>query len=130
MEQSGELKPLPTELKVGGPAQELDSLSNILESFNKKWGTEFTDADKVRKMTEEVMKDVAQDAEFISSFQHSDPQNARITFDKVLDEKLINHINSNFEFFKKYNDDTEFKNFFTGALFHLMQQNLNGFIRR
>lgn len=127
--QSGELQPLPGILRGGGPAQELDALSNILKTFNERWGTEFTDGDKVRKMTEEVMQDVAEDAEFISSMQHSDAQNARITFDKVLNDKLINHINSNFEFFKKFNDDAEFRGFFAGALFNLMQQNGGRFLR-
>ena len=125
LQQGPELTPLPAELRGGKAEPELDALSNILKTFNERYGTEFSDQDKVRKMTEEVMQDVAQDKEFADSFAFSDRQNARITFEKVLDEKLIRHINSNFEFFKRYNDDPEFKNFFAGALFNMISQSLS-----
>jgi type I restriction enzyme R subunit len=125
LEQGDPLRPVPPGMRGGAADIEIDALSNILRTFNDRFGTEFTDQDKVRRMAEEVMQDVAQDEEFINSMNHSDKQNARITFDKVLDDKLIGHINSNFEFFKKYNDDPEFKNFFAGALFNLLANAMN-----
>jgi type I restriction enzyme R subunit len=55
-------------------------------------------------------------------FPHSDEQNAKITFEEVLKRKLIDHIETNFEVFKEFNDNKEFRNFFAGTMFKLMQK--------
>ena len=46
-----------------------------------------------------------------ASLDKKDFQNAQITFTDILKDKLINHIDSNFEVFKEYNDNLEFKAF-------------------
>ncbi len=125
LEQGEELMPVQPEMGGGKSGTEYDQLSNILKTFNDRFGTQFKDEDKVRKMTQQLMEDVAADQEFVDSFNHSDTQNARITFDKVLAEKLVSHIASNFEFYKKYNDDPEFKDFFAGSLFRVMVSAIN-----
>ncbi|MEO6037576.1 MAG: type I restriction endonuclease subunit R, partial [Saprospiraceae bacterium] len=120
LEQGEELKPLPEDMAGGVREPEMEYLSGILKTFNEKYGTEFSDDDKVRKMTAELMQDVANDSEFMEAFKHSDRQNAKITFDKVLAEKLINHINTNFEVYRLFNDNPEFKQDFTEFMFGAM----------
>lgn len=122
LEQGEELKPIPTEMKGGVAEPEMEYLSNIVKAFNGRFGTAFTNEDKVKKMTEDLMQDVANDSEFVNAFQHSDTQNARITFEDVLKRKLIDHIETNFEVFKEYNDNKEFRNFFAGTMFQIMQR--------
>lgn len=89
----------------------MEYLSNIVKAFNDRFGTTFTNEDKVKKMTQDLMQDVANDQEFVNAFKHSDTQNAKITFEDVLKRKLIDHIETNFEVFKEYNDNKEFKGF-------------------
>ncbi|MEN9548945.1 MAG: hypothetical protein RIR12_1536 [Bacteroidota bacterium] len=122
LEQGDELKPIPTEMRSGVAEPEMEFLSNIVKAFNDRFGTAFTNEDKVKKMTEDLMQDVANDSEFVNAFQHSDTQNARITFEDVLKRKLIDHIETNFEVFKEYNDNKEFRDFFAGTMFQLMQR--------
>jgi len=81
----------------------------------------------VRKMTEALMTDVAQDSEFVNAFKFSDEQNAKITFEEVLKRKLIDHIETNFEVFKEFNDNKEFRDFFAGTMFKLMQRDFMKF---
>ena len=73
-------------------------------------------------MADQLIKDVANDDEFVNAFQYSDTQNARITFDEVLKKKLIEHIDTNFEVFKEYSDNKDFKDFFAGKMFNIMQR--------
>jgi type I restriction enzyme R subunit len=119
-----ELKPMPTDLKGGVSEPEMEYLSKIVKAFNEKFGTAFTNEDKVRKMTQELMLDVMEDKEAIeninASISKQDLQNARITFTDVLKEKMVNHIESNFEVFKEYNDNPEFRAFLVGQMFNLM----------
>lgn len=120
LEQGYELPSFSTDGSSMVSEPELENLSTILRTFNEKYGTQFSDDDKVKKMTQDLMQDVANDQEFINAFIHSDQQNAKITFDKVLAEKLINHINTNFEVFKMFNDNPEFRHDFTELLFGAM----------
>lgn len=127
LEQGEELKPIPTEMRGGVAEPEMEYLSNIVKAFNDRFGTAFTNEDKVKKMTEDLMQDVANDSEFVNAFQHSDTQNARITFEDVLKRKLIDHIETNFEVFKEYNDNKEFRDFFAGTMFQIMQRDFMKF---
>jgi type I restriction enzyme R subunit len=122
LQQGDELKPIPTDMRGGATEPEMEYLSNIVKAFNDRFGTQFTNEDKVKKMTEDLMADVAQDAEFANAFKHSDEQNAKITFEEVLKRKLIDHIETNFEVFKEFNDNKEFRDFFAGTMFKLMQK--------
>jgi type I restriction enzyme R subunit len=127
LQQGDELKPMPTDMRSGAAEPEMEYLSNIVKAFNNRFGTTFTNEDKVKKMTEDIMQDVANDAEFVNAFKYSDEQNAKITFEDVLKRKLIDHIETNFEVFKEYNDNKEFRDFFAGTLFKLMQKDFMRF---
>lgn len=131
LKQGDELPPLPVEMRSVVADPELEYLSNIVKAFNEKFGTNFTNEDKVRKMTKELMQDVMNDKLAVNNINASllkqDIQNAQITFTDVLKEKMVNHIESNFEVFKKYNDDPEFRAFFPSAMFRLMQSDFMKF---
>ena len=54
----------------------------------------------------------------------NDIQNAQITFTDILKEKMINHIESNFEVFKEYNDNPEFRAFLAGQMFRVLEKDI------
>ena len=124
LQQGDELKPVPTEMRGNVAEPEMEYLSNIVRAFNDKFGTTFTNEDKVRKMTEDLMQDVMDDKKAVEnisvSLKKQDLQNAQITFTDVLKEKMLNHIESNFEVFKEYNDNPEFRDFLAGQMFKIM----------
>ena len=129
MEQGEDLKPIPTEMRGGVAETEIDRLSNILQTFNDRYGTAFEDTDKVRQMAESIANDVAKNNELINSIKFSDEQNARITSDKVVGEELLKHITTNFDLFKLYSDNKEFKEDFSAMMFgvvkDLIQKGMN-----
>jgi type I restriction enzyme R subunit len=123
LQQGDELMPA-SEMSGGVAEPEMETLSNIVKAFNDRFGTQFTNEDKVRKMTADLMQDVKDDQAAMdninASLNKNDIQNAQITFTDILKEKMINHIDTNFEVFKEYNDNPEFKAFLAGQMFKLL----------
>ncbi len=124
LEQGEDLKPIPTEMRGGTSDPEIDKLSSILNIFNDRYGTEFEDTDKVRKMAVDIAEGVMNNDEMKNSLKYSDEQNAKITNDKVVANEILNHINSNFNFFKHYSDNSEFKEDVNNMIFGLVKQML------
>jgi len=122
MEQVDDLQPIPTTMRGGANDPEIDKLSHILQTFNDRYGTEFEDADKVRKMAENIANDVAKNEELINSIKFSDEQNARITSDKVVGDELLKHISTNFDLYKLYSDNKEFKEDFSAMMFGVVKE--------
>lgn len=125
MEQGEDLKPIPTDMRGGTNQPEIDRLSNILQTFNDRYGTQFEDVDKVRQMAESVANDVAKNQELITSIKYSDDQNARITSDKVVGEELLKHITTNFDLYKLYSDNKEFREDFSAMMFGMVKEIFN-----
>jgi type I restriction enzyme R subunit len=126
MEQGDELQPIPTEMRGGTSDPELDRLSNILQTFNDRYGTQFEDADKVRKMAEDIVSDVAKNKEMLNSLQYSDEQNARITSDKIAQEELLKHVTTNFDFYKLITDNKEAREDFNSMVFGMVKGVIQG----
>jgi type I restriction enzyme R subunit len=122
LEQGEDLKPMPTDMRGGINDTEMDRLSNILQTFNDRYGTQFEDTDKVRQMAENIATDVAKNNELINSIKFSDEQNARITSDKIVGEELLKHITTNFDLYKLYSDNQEFKEDFSAVMFGVVKE--------
>lgn len=128
LEQGDELMPASDYVsKVAEP--EMETLSNIVKAFNERFGTSFTNEDKVRKMAADLMQDVKDDKKAMenitASLNKNDSQNAQITFTDILKEKMIEHIDSNFEVFKEFNDNKEFREFLAGQMFKLLIRDIS-----
>lgn len=132
LQQGDELMP-SSEMASAVAEPELEFLSNIVKAFNDRFGTTFTNEDKVRKMTKDLMQDVMDDKKAVEninvSIKKNDIQNAQITFADILKEKMINHIDSNFEVFKEYNDNPEFRTFLAGQMFKLLVKDIHKNLR-
>jgi len=124
LEQGEDLKPIPTEMRGGSTDLEIDRLSSILQTFNDRYGTEFEDTDKVRKMAVDIAEGVMKNQEMKNSMEYSDEQNAKITNDKVVADEMLKHINGNFNFYKHYSDNNEFKEDVNNMIFGLVKEML------
>ena len=124
LEQGKDLKPIPTDLPGGISKPETDKLSNIIQSFNDRYGTQFEDADKVRKMAEDIADGVAKNESVVSAFVHT-PSTARITTDEIVSKELLKHINTNFDLYKRYSDDKEFREDFSNMMFDVVREIVN-----
>ena len=124
LQQGKDLKPIPTDLPGGISKPETDKLSNIIQSFNDRYGTQFEDADKVRKMAEDIADGVAKNESVVSAFANT-PGNARIATDEVVGKELLKHINTNFDLYKRYSDDKDFREDFSNMMFDVVREIVN-----
>ena len=109
-----ELEPMTP--KDGGlrPA-DMEPLSEIISELNKRFGTDFTEEDKVfiRQLEQRIASDPALEA----SIRVNPPEDARLTFNQVVNDRLQEMIDSNFKFYKQVTDNPDFAEDFLGWLF-------------
>jgi type I restriction enzyme, R subunit len=126
IEENKELKPIPPETGGHGPPPEMDKLEEIIKEFNDRFGTEWTENDKIRRfLFEDIPNEMAKDIDFINATMNSDKQNAKITFDKKLDDKFQNLIHSHTKLYKRYSDDEAFKDYVCSMLFDIVYNRSN-----
>src|SRR3989338_5735359 len=112
---TGKLEPMGPKSIYLPPTEEIEPLSQIIFELNERFGTDFTDEDKV--FIEQLEEKLAGDVALEASVRVSPPENARLTFDHVVNDKLQEMINSNFKFYKQVTDDQEFSKVFFNWLF-------------
>ncbi len=97
------------------PPEETEALSQILKFLNDRFGTDFTEDDKV--FIQQLEEKLAGDPALEASVKVNVPENARLTFDQVANDRIQEMIDSNFKFYKQITDDAAFEKFFLGWLF-------------
>ncbi len=110
-----EIEPIgPKEIYSLGQA-ELEPLSQIIQELNEHFGTDFTEEDKlcIREIEQRLSNNTALEA----SVRVNPPENARLTFDLVVNDLLQDMIDGHFKFYKHVNDDPEFAKTFLDLLF-------------
>lgn len=121
-----ELVPLGPDV-VGGGEVEMDSLSGIVKSLNEQFGDiEFSDGDKLKRTFAELTEEVKNDEEYIRATEGTDKQNSWITFQKVLQNKFHNKVTTDFDLYKKYNDNKAFHDFISEELFEHLWKSTSG----
>ena len=116
----GELEPQKGGGKGPEPPNSVEALSQIIQELNKRFGTEFTEADKV--FIEHLEGKLATDQALQASVKVNTPENARLTFDHVANDKVQELIDTNFKFYKQINDDPQFGKFLLDWLFERFSQ--------
>ena len=109
--EPNEINPIPVMVAGGETDPELDTLENILSSFNRRFGNiEWSDEDKVRQILIKHLPDeMKANQEIMDTIQHSDRQNAKISSDRKLEELMRQYLYSQTEIFKKFTTDKDFQ---------------------
>ncbi|GHO72600.1 hypothetical protein KSD_03710 [Ktedonobacter sp. SOSP1-85] len=116
----GELEPTPTITRVGQYESEIDILSNILNEFNQRYSTNWTDDDRIRRLLfEEIPHEISQDQEYQNAKNGSDRQNARITHEKKMVNKFQEIMEDHIELYRKFTDDPDFHTWLCDTLFKM-----------
>jgi type I restriction enzyme R subunit len=115
-----ELEPIQAKQVLNPTPEEIEPLSQIIRELNERFGTDFTEDDKVfiRQLEQKLAADPALDA----SIQVNTPENARLTFDHVAGDKIQELIDTNFKFYRQINDDVEFEKTFLDWMFERYKQ--------
>ena len=109
-----ELEPMtPKDISIG--PEDMEPLSQIIKELNERFGTDFTDEDKVfiRQLEQRIANDPALEA----SIRVNPPEDARLTFNQVVNDKLQDMVDSNFKFYKQITDNADFAEDFLSWLF-------------
>lgn len=89
--------------------EEKERLSSIINRINERFGTEFTEADKLSR--DQIIEDMKQDEELVQKAQNNTKSNFRFSFDRTFMDFVIKRMQSNEQFFMKVLEDKDFKTF-------------------
>lgn len=117
----GELMPSSADGSSKIQGAELQELSEIIKEFNEKYGNvEWNEGDKIVRTLQNIKEDVLKDEKFVKSSKHSDRQNLCIEFEALLQEKMQEIIDVNFDFYKHFTDDAALKHRITQKMFDMV----------
>ena len=107
-EQDGEVRGFGN--KPGVPsASEKAALSEIIQKINERFGTDFTEADRL--FYEQWKEDLVADEQLVQHAKNNSLDNYQFAFEPISIKKLIDRRSRNDEFFKRIMSDPEFKKF-------------------
>ena len=118
-----EVEPIGTGVTHLPPAEELEPLSQIIQELNQRFGTEFMEDDKV--FIRDLEKRLTVDQALVLSVRANTPENARLTFDHVVSDRLQDMVDKNFKFYKRVTDDQQFAKFFLDWLFERFRRSVD-----
>ena len=110
-------------LPMGGGGRvaepELDYLSNIIKSFNDRFGNiEWEDTDRIRKViTQEIPARVKADQAYQNAMKNSSRSAARLEHDRALQKVVIEMLSDHTELFKQFSDNPGFKKWLSDTIF-------------
>jgi type I restriction enzyme, R subunit len=111
----GELTP-PGELPVHALKPDLkEALSAIIKELNERFGTDFSPGDWV--FVQDLEDRLEANPALEASVRANTRDNARLTFDHVVNDTLQDMIEVNFQFYKQVNDNPEFARYLLDQLF-------------
>ena len=119
----GELKPGTLDEGSSGSGEDEEALSEIIRVINDRYGTEFSEDDKVFKAFRDRLYE---DAAVQKSAAANTKENAKITFEDKAREHAREMIDENFGFYKKFNDDDDFRQALVHMLFNDFQSWMHG----
>src|SRR5260370_26348790 len=109
-----EMEPIGSKEVYSLGYDEMEALSQIIQELNEHFGTDFTDDDKL--CIREIEQRLAENTALEASVRVNPPENARLTFDHVVNDLLQDMIDGHFKFYNQVNDDPEFAKTFVDWL--------------
>ncbi|MGI9060144.1 MAG: type I restriction endonuclease subunit R [Ktedonobacteraceae bacterium] len=110
-----ELEPIGAKEIYALGQDQFEPLSQIIQAMNEHFGTDFTEDDKL--CIREIEQRLSGNAALEASVRVNPPENARLTFNHVVNDLLQDMIDGHFKFYKQVTDDPEFAKTFLDLLF-------------
>ena len=112
----GELSPITT-TGTGKPAQEeIEPLSQIIDEINQRFGTDFSEDERV--FIEHLETKLDNSEPLKASLKVNTPENVKLTFENLASDMMQETIETNFSFYKQFADDAQFRALLLEFLFH------------
>lgn len=113
-DELGTLEPMQSGQK-GEDIKEHDRLSKIINDINDRFGTEFTVEDIV--ITNQLGERLVNNPTLQGSIKNNTRDAAKIKFDEVLGQELVEMLNRHFDFYKKLDKNPDLKSYFGEKMF-------------
>ncbi len=94
---------------AAGGEEEKERLSSIIDRLNDRFGTEFTEVDKLSR--DQIVKDMKANEDLALKAKSNTKDNFKFSFNRTFMDFVVNRMQNNEEFFMKILGDTEFKEF-------------------
>ena len=104
------------------PEEEEEPLSRIIEEMNDRYGTEFSDSDKVILLRLKNSLETNEDLK--TSAKINSQENFKLSFRHMFDEVLLSFIADHFAFYKKVNDNKNLKKDLVDNIFSMVYKSL------
>jgi type I restriction enzyme R subunit len=126
--EDGVIDPLNPTLGGSGIEREFDPLSQILNDFNNRFGTNWTEEDK-RFLFKIIPETVMQDEEIMNvilqTLLNKDVANAKTTSDKKVKDVMEDQLHQFTALYKMFATNTEFKNYINSYVFNKINDTIN-----
>ena len=104
--QGRPLDPAGSKPRDGGPEEELEALSRIIEALNERFGLNLGPEHRVT--LEQIRSALDGDAGLDASARVNTRENVRLTFDPKVEDKIQEIVETNFDLYKRITDDPDF----------------------
>ena len=117
-----EIEPIPTDGGSRKAEPEIDRLSNILKTFNERFGTLFTDTDRVAKrIREDIAPKVAADGAYQNAKENT-PHTARMAHDEALGKVMQLLLKDDTQVYKQFVENESFRHFVSDMVYAITSQ--------
>lgn len=89
--------------------EEKERLSSIIDRMNDRFGTDFTEADKLSR--DQIIEDMKADEELVQKAQNNTKDNFKFSFERTFLDFVISRMQSNENFFSKILENPDFKDY-------------------
>lgn len=117
-DEEGSLDPMGLSDGTMNVEEELDPLSKIIKDINERFGTAFNSADKVILNT--LSQKLSNNESLEGSIKNNSKDAAKIKFNEIFQEELIDMLNNHFDLYKKLNDNPELKKYVNDRIFDMI----------
>ncbi|MFB4165468.1 type I restriction endonuclease subunit R [Alteribacillus sp. JSM 102045] len=99
----------------GSKEEEKERLSSIIDRINERFGTEFTEADKLSR--DQLLADMKANETLAERAQNNTKDNFKFSYEKTFMDFVIDRMQQNEKFFMKVLEDSDFKQFLMEDMF-------------
>ena len=114
-----ELMPLSFTGPMRPLAGEEEPLSKIIRELNERFGTDFTDEDRV--VVRGLYEALAADDALVQAVRVNPPENARLSFEQKAKDRMQGLVDTNFKLYKRITDDEAFAKVLLDMLFEMFR---------
>ncbi|MEI8130250.1 MAG: type I restriction endonuclease [bacterium] len=119
----GVIDPMGSGDSKGSTEDERDALSKIIKEINERYGTNFTDGDRV--ILNDLSKRLLASEVLRGSVENNSKDSAKLKFDQLFQDELVGVLDNHFSLYQKLDQSPELKKFVQEKVFEYVVKKMN-----